>query len=92
MVSGFQDISSEDDPGDNVETFPTVNTSFDVDIDLTSEESSEETSDVVSPVVDGVMDDAAKPGKHLVGISCDRVFLKWMLYGITSKVYLNSLV
>ncbi|CAB4035264.1 Hypothetical predicted protein, partial [Paramuricea clavata] len=60
MVSGFQDISSEDELEDNVEITTTQkaseapqNTSFDVDIDLTSDESEEETGvgDVVSPML-----------------------------------------
>ena len=48
MVSGFQDISSEDENEDNInntqETSKTLqipNSSFDVDIDLTSDESDE---------------------------------------------------
>jgi hypothetical protein len=54
MVSGFQDISSEDELEDNVENMTTqqaseapLNTSFDVDIDLTSDESEEDKEDPV---------------------------------------------
>ena len=85
MVSGFQDISSEDELEDNVEITTTQkasetpqNTSFDVDIDLTSDESEEETGvgDVVSPVLhsDDDSNDSEKitePAKPVVCIVHD---------------------
>ncbi len=87
MVSGFQDISSEDEVEHNIQNTPTPtekpdaskttqkgNTSFDVDIELTSEESAEEeTAVTVSPVVDSDDDShntekTTEPAKPLVKI------------------------
>ena len=74
MVAGFEDISSEDE--DNtpntqqkiLETTEKPNTSFDVDIELTSDESEEETG--VTPVNDNESENTkeiTEPAKPLVG-------------------------
>jgi len=86
MVSGFQDISSDDDVEDTIqntqtskleanETAQKPNTSFDVDIELTSDESADEEPAVtVSVVVDSDKDSPqkekeAEPAKPSVRIA-----------------------
>ena len=82
MVSGFQDISSDDEKSNNFQNTtvpqnetsqPKLNTSFDVDIELTSDESdaAEETTVKVTPVVDSdddivVTEKKTEPVKPLV--------------------------
>lgn len=83
MVSGFQDISSEDENEDNInntqdtsKTLQKPNSSFDVDIDLTSDESDEaddievtqETTITIPKVVDSDddKDDDDEAGTELI--------------------------